>query len=158
MKPIAFTPIAFVQNTRQAIEDDDWGEVFSTIVLAEHIPSYALDGVEAFSHFEIIFYFHQVKPEKAIAQARHPRNNKDWPKVGTFAQRNKNRPNCLGLTIVEFVKREGNSLIVKGLDAIDGTPILDIKPVMKEFLPKGSVQQPTWSKELMKNYWQKMTE
>lgn len=155
MKSITLTPIAFVSNERQAIEDDDWGEVRSTITLIDTIPAYTFDGVESFSHLEVIFYFHQVLPEKAIAQARHPRNNKAWPKIGTYAQRNKNRPNCLGLTTVELLERKGNSIIVKGLDAIDGTPVLDVKPVMEEFLPKRPIQQPNWSKELMKNYWRK---
>ena len=73
--------------------------------------------------------------------------------MGTYAQRNKNRPNKLGLTIVEFIRREGKSVIVKNLDAIDGTPILDIKPVMEEFLPQSPTKQPKWTKEIMRNYW-----
>jgi tRNA (Thr-GGU) A37 N-methylase len=60
----------------------------------------------------------------------------------------------LGATIVKIIKREGVQLFVKGLDAIDGTPVLDIKPVMKEFLPRGEVSQPDWATELMKNYWE----
>ena len=83
----------------------------------------------------------------------HPRGNKNWPEVGIFAQRKKDRPNAMGLTVVELVKREGNTITVKYLDAIDGTPILDIKPVMKEFLPGKEIKQPEWSIELMKDYW-----
>ena len=155
MQTINLRPIATIHNNRLEIEDDDWAEVISTILLDESIPTYAFDGVEAYSHLEIIFYFHKVIPEKAIAQSRHPRNNKVWPKVGTYAQRNKNRPNRLGLTTVEFVKREDNKLFVKGLDAIDGTPVLDIKPVMVEFLPRTPIKQSFWSRELMENYWSK---
>jgi len=59
----------------------------------------------------------------------------------------------LGATIVKIIKREGSQLFVQGLDAIDGTPVLDIKPVMKEFLPREEVRQPEWATELMKNYW-----
>lgn len=153
MHQIKFSPIAHVQNSRSTPEDDNWNTISSVIVLAENIPTEALDGIEAFSHLEIIYYFHLVKAEKAVARSRHPRNNPDWPKVGTYAQRNKSRPNRLGLTTVQLLKREGRKLTVAQLDAIDGTPILDIKPVMKEFLPKGEVVQPIWSTELMKGYW-----
>jgi tRNA (Thr-GGU) A37 N-methylase len=73
--------------------------------------------------------------------------------VGIFSQRGKNRPNRLGLTTVKLIKREDRTLMVQGLDCIDGTPILDIKPVMKEFLPKEKVQQPAWVDEIMRNYW-----
>ena len=65
----------------------------------------------------------------------------------------KDRPNGIGLTIVELVKREGSKIWVKYLDAIDGTPILDIKPLLKEFLPSAAIKQPQWSHELMKDYW-----
>ncbi len=117
------------------------------------MPTLALDGIEAFSHLEIIYHFHLVPKEKAIARSRHPRGNMAWPKVGSFAQRNKSRPNLLGSTIVELVKKENRQLFVKNLDAIHGTPVLDIKPVMKEFLPKFQVHQPEWATELMRYYW-----
>jgi tRNA (Thr-GGU) A37 N-methylase len=77
----------------------------------------------------------------------------NWPRVGIFAQRGKGRPNRLGATIVEVVSREGRVLTVAGLDAIDGTPVLDIKPVLAEFLPRKPVRQPAWSCELMRDYW-----
>lgn len=110
-------------------------------------------GIEGFSHLEILFYFHKVSDDKIQYEARHPRNNKEWPEVGIFAQRGKNRPNKLGSTIVEFVERKQKELIVKGLDAIQGTPVIDIKPVMKEFMPKSEVKQPEWSISLMERYW-----
>ncbi len=99
-------------------------------------------------------YFDQVAEEK-ILMSRHPRGNKDWPKVGVFAQRNKDRPNHVGLTIARIIKHEDRSLFVEGLDATHGTPVLDIKPVMAEFLPREPVYQPDWSHELMQNYWNK---
>jgi tRNA (Thr-GGU) A37 N-methylase len=94
-----------------------------------------------------------VEDFKIETGARHPRNNKNWPKVGIFAQRGKTRPNRLGVSVVKIVKREGTRLFVEGLDAIDGTPVLDIKPVMREFLPREKVNQPHWATELMKDYW-----
>ena len=93
--------------------------------------------------------------QKADDGARHPRNRQDWPLVGIFAQRGKNRPNRLGLTTGRIVAVDGLSVEVEGLDAIDGTPVLDIKPVMAEFLPRGAVRQPGWSRELMADYWTK---
>lgn len=146
-------PIAFVRNVRKEIEDDHWGAVSSTIELAEEINESALTGIDTFSHLEVIFYFDKVSDNKIQYEARHPRNNSEFPKVGIFAQRGKNRPNKLGVTIVELVELNQRKLVVKGLDAIDGTPIIDIKPVMKEFLPKGEVRQPDWSVSLMSNYW-----
>lgn len=146
-------PIAYVHSSRSEIQDDNWAQVESVLELVPDISEEAFEGIDQFSHLEIIYYFHKVKPEKIVTDSRHPRNNKDWPKCGIFSQRGKNRPNCIGLTIVKLVQREGRKLSVLGLDAIDGTPILDIKPVMKEFLPREEVKQPSWSSELMKNYW-----
>ena len=85
--------------------------------------------------------------------ARHPRNNPAWPLVGMLAQRGKNRPNRLGVTVARLVSVSGRILTVRGLDAVDGTPVLDIKPVMREFLPRGEVRQPDWAIELMRDYW-----
>lgn len=146
-------PIAFVNNTRKDILDDNWGSVISTIELEENINEASLKGINEFSHLEIVFLFDKVSDDKIQYEARHPRNNKDYPEVGIFAQRGKNRPNKLGVTIVELIEQKQRILIVKGLDALDGTPIIDIKPVMKEFLPKDEVSQPEWSISLMKNYW-----
>ncbi len=148
-----FKPVAFVSNNRKEILDDNWGLIISTIELSEAINEDSIKGIDEFSHLEIIFYFDKVPDDKIQYEARHPRNNKEYPEVGIFAQRGKNRPNKLGVTIVELVEVKNRVLLVKGLDAIDGTPIIDIKPVMKEFLPKGEVRQPSWSVSLMENYW-----
>ncbi len=150
---IELEAIAFVANERTAQEDDKWGCVVSTIQLAENIPTEALDGVDAFSHLEVLFYMNNVPDEKAIARTRHPRNLETLPRIGIYAQRNKSRPNKLGLTTVEFVSRVGRSLIVKRLDAINGTPVLDIKPVMKGFEPKSEIIEPAWTEVIMESYW-----
>jgi tRNA-Thr(GGU) m(6)t(6)A37 methyltransferase TsaA len=150
---IELTPIGMVKNIRQIIEDDHWGKLVSVIELDPSFSEEALLQIENFSHAEIIYYFHLVENEKIETCARHPRNNKDWPKVGIFAQRGKNRPNRLGATNVKIIKRDGTHLSVQGLDAIDGTPVVDIKPVMREFLPREEVRQPEWATALMKNYW-----
>jgi tRNA-Thr(GGU) m(6)t(6)A37 methyltransferase TsaA len=151
MKNITLTPIAFVKNERKNMEDDFWGDVTSEITIMDELPEESLDGIDAFSHLEIIFYFD--KSTKELKGAAHPRENKNWPKVGIFAQRKKDRPNHIGTTIVELVSRKGRTLTVKNLDADDATPVLDIKPVVKEFLPLTKVSQPAWISELMKDYW-----
>ncbi|MDQ3021045.1 MAG: SAM-dependent methyltransferase [Bacteroidota bacterium] len=150
-------PIAFVRNTRKKIEDDFWGDVISEIIISAKIPEDSLKGIEEFSHLEIIFYFHLADLTKMNISATHPRENKKFPKVGIFAQRKKARPNLLGSTIVGLISANKNVLTVSGLDAVDGTPVIDIKPVLREFLPANKILQPDWATELMKNYWTKKT-
>ncbi|MGZ3857827.1 MAG: SAM-dependent methyltransferase [Bacteriovorax sp.] len=149
------TPIGFVRSTRQKVEDDNWDSEKMHIELdSTQFSGEAFAGLADFSHVEIIFYMDQVDPLKIEKTARHPRNNTDWPKVGIFSQRGKNRPNQLGLTICKIVKVDGRNLYLEGLDAVDGTSVLDIKPWVKEFAPRGEINQPTWISELMKDYWQ----
>lgn len=145
--------IGVVKASRVSAEDDFWGREESSIVLNESFTPESLQGLVDFSHAEIIFMFHQVDPAKIVTGARHPRNNPAWPMVGIFAQRGKNRPNRIGSTICRIVRVEGTRLVVAELDAIDGTPVIDIKPVMQEFLPREPVRQPEWSRELMREYW-----
>ena len=150
---IELEPIGYVHAVRPHAEDDFWGGEEATITLVTGFTAEALQGLSDFSHAEIIFLFHEVEPAKVVAGARHPRNNKNWPAVGIFAQRGKNRPNRIGTTICRVLRCEGTSLVVTELDAIDGTPVLDIKPVLAEFLPREKVVQPQWSRELMRQYW-----
>lgn len=150
---ITVEPIAFVRGGRSSPEDDFWGGATATIELVEGLDPEALLGLEEFSHAEVLFLFHQVDPARVVRDARRPRNNPDWPRLGIFAQRGKNRPNRLGSTIVRVLGRDGRRLRVAELDAIDGTPVLDLKPVMREFLPRGEVRQPDWVAELMRDYW-----
>ena len=151
MDEIKINPIGYVRNIRTEAIDDNWSSVESVIELTEDLPDECFDGIEEFSHLEILFHFN--KSTKVFIGSEHPRENKAFPKVGIFAQRKKDRPNHIGTTVVNLVRRNGRKLIVKNLDAINGTPVLDIKPVFKEFLPQGEVKQPDWTKELMKNYW-----
>ncbi|HVN84347.1 MAG TPA: SAM-dependent methyltransferase [Candidatus Binatia bacterium] len=146
-------PIGYVRAARIAAEDDFWGGVESRIELTDAVEPDALLGIEEFSHAEILFCFDRVPPEKISRGARHPRNNSQWPRVGIFAQRGKNRPNRIGSTIARVLRREDRVLYVAELDAVDNTPVLDIKPVMQEFLPREPVRQPRWSHELMQQYW-----
>ena len=150
---IQLNPVATVFNTRTTPMDDFWGETISEISLLPHIPTEAFDQIESFSHLEIIYFFNQVDPEKIVFAGR-PRGNPAYPSVGIFGQRKKDRPNQIGLCTVELIEHQGRVIRVKYLDAIDGTPILDIKPVFREFEPKGEVRQADWVEDLMKNYWE----
>ncbi|MGD1933630.1 MAG: SAM-dependent methyltransferase [Candidatus Phaeomarinobacter sp.] len=147
------TAIGHVEAGRTDPIDDDWDAVPASIVLDERFDEEALMGLDAFSHVEVIYLFHQVPDEEVEGKARHPRGNKDWPRVGIFAQRGKGRPNRLGATIARVDRVEGRVLHITGLDAIDGTPVLDLKPVMKGFLPRTSVTEPSWASEIMASYW-----
>ena len=150
---ITLEPIGYVRSARRDLLDDDWDAVPATIELSAAFDPVALDGLETFSHAEIVYHFDRVAPDSIERGARHPRGNPRWPRVGIFAQRAKDRPNRRGVTVVAITGREGRTLRVSGLDAVDGTPVLDIKPVMAEFLPRGAVRQPAWSHELMQAYW-----
>jgi len=150
---IQVRPVGFVAALRRHAEDDFWGGGESCIELTEQFNADALQGLTDFSHIEVLFLFHEVDPSRIITGARHPRNNTSWPAVGIFAQRGKNRPNRIGSTICRLGRLEEKRLYVTELDAIDGTPVLDIKPVMAEFLPREPVRQPAWSSELMQRYW-----
>lgn len=147
-------PVAFVRGGRAEPLDDHWGGNRSVIELdPARYAADALAGLDGFSHVEVIFLFDRVAPERIERGARHPRGRRDWPLVGIFAQRGKNRPNRLGATICRIVAVEGTRLAVEGLDAIDGTPVIDIKPVMREFLPREEVHQPGWASDVMGAYW-----
>ena len=149
---IHLTPIAIVKNSRKEPEDNHWGEIISEIILDPTIPSDAFKNITEFSHLEIIYYFNKSASQK-VEYTRRPRGNPDFPEMGIFAQRNKDRPNQIGLCTVELIEQKGRKLLVKYLDAIDGTPVLDIKPVFVQFQPMGSIRQPSWVSDLTKNYW-----
>jgi tRNA-Thr(GGU) m(6)t(6)A37 methyltransferase TsaA len=154
MRSITLQPVGTVRSTRVKPEDDNWDAEEVHIELDQtRFTSEALAGVNDFSHVEILFHMDQVDPDKVETTARHPRNNTAWPKVGIFAQRGKNRPNQIGATICRVKKVEGVKLYLEGLDAVDGSPVLDIKPWVAEFAPRGRIFQPTWISELMAKYW-----
>jgi tRNA (adenine37-N6)-methyltransferase len=154
-RPIAVEmwPIGFVRGGRTDLADDQWGHVVAEIVLDDRFSAEVLDGLDAFSHLDVVFVFDQVDEATVTVDARHPRGRVDWPLVGIFAQRAKGRPNRIGVTTCEIIAVEERIVTVRGLDAIDGTPVLDLKPYMVEFAPRGLVHQPAWSSELMKDYW-----
>lgn len=143
-----------VRSPRREPVDDEWDSITSTVVLdPEQFTPDALRGLAEFSHVEVVYLFDRVDPGAVQTAARHPRDNPAWPKVGIFAQRAKGRPNRLGVSICRLLEVRDLAVTVHALDAIDGTPVLDLKPYMREFGPRGEVRQPTWSSELMAGYW-----
>jgi tRNA (adenine37-N6)-methyltransferase len=150
---ILVRPIGIVRSHRTEAVDDGWDTVESAIELDRRFGPEALAGLEGFSHIEVLFLFDRVAETAVETGARHPRERTDWPKVGIFAQRGRTRPNRLGATVCPLLRIAGRTAFVRSLDAIDGTPVLDIKPVMRGFLPRGAVCEPDWSRELMQGYW-----
>ena len=151
---IVMRPIGHVRGGRSEPIDDAWDLVTAQIDLdpSQFKPD-AAAALDSFSHVEVIFHFDKAPAGNVNTGARHPRGNTDWPLVGIFAQRGKDRPNRIGVTVCRLLSVDGLTLNVRGLDAIDGTPVLDIKPVMKGFLPRGEIREPVWATELMKAYW-----
>ena len=152
MATFEIEPVGFVRSSRTEPLDDAWDSESSHIELIAPFNGTALQGVTDFSHCVVVYLFDRAAWDES-KMARHPRGNTSWPRVGIFAQRAKDRPNRLGVTICRVVDVIDNVLVVSGLDAIDGTPVIDIKPHMNEFGPRGEVTQPSWATELMAEYW-----
>jgi tRNA-Thr(GGU) m(6)t(6)A37 methyltransferase TsaA len=150
---ITVDPIGFVRGGRKEVADDNWGELRCTIELDERFPATTIAGLETFSHLVVIYQFHLVNPDDIELDLRYPRGNRAWPKVGVFAQRRKARPNRLGVSVCRIVKIVERRIEVQGLDAVDGSPVLDLKPYMTGFEPRGDVHEPGWARALMANYW-----
>jgi tRNA (adenine37-N6)-methyltransferase len=148
--------IGYVQCERAEPIDDHWDAFPSIIHLdSDRFGSEALQGLESFSHVEIFYVFDKVEDAEINTSARHPRGRADWPKIGIFAQRGKGRPNRIGATVCKIESIAGTELRLTGLDAINGTPVIDIKPVMSGFLPRGNFSEPDWAAEIMRDYWSK---
>jgi len=123
---IFLNPIGSVKTEAVGDEVKDKSRISQIIIHDELIE--ALEGVDGFSHLFVLFWLNQVSGKQRMTMKVHPRGRMDMPLLGVFASRTNIRPNPIGLTLVELIKIEGNTLTVRGLDAFDGTPILDIKP------------------------------
>lgn len=154
-------PIGFVTAGRIEAIDDGWDDETSEITLTDRFDAASVHGLEAFSHVEVVYQFHLVREDAVVLDARHPRERLDWPAVGIFAQRGRVRPNRLAVSVCRLVDvvidvdvdDAPPKLTVVGLDAIVGSPVLDIKPVMYGFVPRGEICQPAWATEIMAGYW-----
>lgn len=152
--PITMVPIGVVRSSRDEAIDDDWDAVESRIELdRRRFGPDATAALDTFSHVEVLFVFDRVTDDAIVTGSRHPRGRQDWPAVGIFAQRAKDRPNRLGSTVCRLLGVDGLTVRVQGLDAIEGTPVLDLKPYLHGFAPRGEVTEPAWATELMDGYW-----
>jgi len=151
---IVLHPTGWVHSSERGPREDYWGDMISEIRLDEkRFTSDALAGLAEFSHVEVLFYLHGVAENAVVTGLRHPRENPHWPEVGIFAQRGKARPNKIAATICRLLSLDKLSIKVQGLDALDGSPVLDIKPVFAEFTPdRAAIRQPRWSHEMMAKY------
>lgn len=150
---VTLTPVAHVRGGRVEPDDDHWGEVTADLELASHLPDDAIAGLDQFSHLVAVFQFHRLDPAQVRTGARRPRGNPAWPEVGVFAQRGSPRPNRLGVTTCDILGVDGRRVRVRGLDAIDSAPVLDMKPAMKGFEPRGALRQPGWADDIMRDDW-----
>ena len=144
-------PIGRVKSPTKEKVDEGWGEVVSEIKVDAGLAA-GLKGLEGFSHVLVIFYMHESSWDPKSDLVRRPQGRDDMPLVGIFAQRAKHRPNPIGVTAVRLVGVENDSIRVRGLDAIDNTPVLDIKPYYPEYDRVEQPHSPEWAGRLMKNY------
>ncbi|AUH41750.1 SAM-dependent methyltransferase [Streptomyces sp. CMB-StM0423] len=157
MPSFEITPIGTVRNDRTDIQNtDNWGAVRSTITVDERFGESCLQGLEDFSHVEVLFVFDRFpEPDaEALHEPRPYRGRADLPPMGIFAGRGPRRPNRLGATTCEIAGVAGRELRVVGLDAVSGTPVVDLKPMMREFLP-AEVRQPGWVSGMMSEYFRR---
>src|SRR3954469_6344212 len=146
-------PVAHVVGGRIEPTDDYWGGTRSIIRIdSDRFGPDSTAGLEEFSHLEVVFRFHLTDPTDLHLGARRARDNLDWPAVGIFGHRNMRRLNWLGVSRCRLIKADGLDLHVEDLDAVDGTPVIDIKPWFAEFGPRGRTYQPAWTTEMLGNY------
>lgn len=144
MEDFVMHPIGTVRNEVAHGGGQVWAEVTSEIHLTEGLEE-ALDGIEGFSHIVVLFYMHHMTPGQYPAKV-HPRGRQDLPLTGVLATRHYSRPNSIGMTTARLLGREGLVLRVQGLDAFDGTPVLDIKPFIPRFDYPTEAVVPEWVK------------
>ena len=131
--------------------DEGWGDVESELHLKSQFAP-GLQGLESFSHIMVIFFMDRSTFDPSKDLVRHPKGRADVPLLGIFAQRARHRPNPIGVTAVELLGIEENVVRVRGLDAIDGSPILDIKPYFPVFDRVDQASVPEWVHRVMEGY------
>jgi len=140
---INLTPIGFVRNSIKEPGIEDWRTVTSEVIIEENLKE-ALSRIDEFSHIIVIYWMHKLPPSQRAIIKVHPKANQNLPLVGVFASRSPARPNPIGVTTVKLLERRDNVLKVTGLDAIDGTPVLDIKPYIPGDDSSTEAKTPGW--------------
>lgn len=124
-----------------------WEEVVSDIVVDSDL-SEALDNLDEFSHIIVLYWMHQVAAGGQMPMKVHPQGRQELPLVGLFVSRSPHRPNPIGKATVRLLQRRGNILTVQGLDAVDGTPVVDIKPYIPGYDSVAEARVPSWINKL----------
>jgi len=137
------TPIGFVKNNVTEPKRGDWEAVTSEIIINEDLKQ-GLSRIDEFSHIIVIYWMHKLPPSQRSVIEVHPKGNQNLPLVGVFASRSPARPNPIGITTVKLLERRDNVLKVTGLDAIDQTPVLDIKPYIPDHDSASEIKTPDW--------------
>lgn len=145
-EPVMLRPIGVVRNGVRTPRPDGWSIVRSDIILRDELTG-ALDGIDGYSHIIVIFAFDKV-PESEQRQRVRPGHDERIPEQGVLATRSQVRPNPVGVSVVRLLKRRGNILRVEGLDAIDGTPVLDVKPYFPNHDSVPDAGIPAWARSL----------
>ncbi|MGW9424237.1 TrmO family methyltransferase domain-containing protein [Streptomyces koyangensis] len=150
---ITFPVIAHVVGGHTGRLDDYKGDVESIIRLVPSIPESALQGIEEFSHLQVLWHCHLGSDADIELEPRSPRDNPAWPAIGGLVHRNHRRPSRSGTSHPRILYVDGRDIHVTDLDADDGTPIVDLAPVFLEMLPRGEVRQPSWPTDMLRDYW-----
>ncbi len=148
---VELNSIGTIKNDVTDQKDNKWGADVSEIIINSELQS-GLVGLSDFSHLIVVYYLDKACFNSELHLVRKPQGRDDMPMVGIFSQRAKDRPNPIGITAVEIVSIYGNVIIVRGLDAIDGTPVLDIKPYYPMYDCRNNAIIPEWVKILMETY------
>jgi len=151
-KTYVVEPIGVVRSSRNEVKDDHWGSETCAVELLPPFDERSLLGLDGFSHVEVIYLLDQATWDSE-GVLRRPRGNPAWPEVGIFAQRAKDRPNRIGISVCRIREVDGIRIELEDLDAVAGTPVVDLKPWVAEFGPKSPTFQPRWMSELMEDYW-----
>ena len=151
MTQFSIHPIGYVFSDVTTQTDQQWGVITSRIKLLAKYQA-GLFGLDQFSHLLVITYLHQASFKSTEHLIRRPRGLSSMPLVGIFAQRAKDRPNPIGVTAVSILSATADSVFVRGLDAIDGTPVLDLKPYYPQYDCINGAIVPEWVMRLMEGY------
>ncbi|MFJ4769360.1 SAM-dependent methyltransferase [Streptomyces uncialis] len=153
-----FTPVATVVGGHTEVADDYQGGVEALIRLRDDFPAETLQGLTEFSHLVVTWHFHRAGPDAVALHVRSPRGNPAWPATGTFVHRNHRRPNQLATSFPRILGVDGRDIHVTDLDAVDGTPVLDLAPWFPAMGPRGDVCVPAWVDAMLPDYWRRSTE
>jgi tRNA (Thr-GGU) A37 N-methylase len=151
---VEMQPVGRVEGGRTEWFEDDWDGVEAVIRLdADRFAPTVTQGLADYSHLEVVFLFDRIEEHDVNLEPRPARGNPAWPPVGVFAHRGPFRPNRIGVSRCRLLGVDGLAIRVSDLDALAGTPVLDVKPYLREFAPRHEVAQPKWADELMRDYY-----